>query len=434
MKPLLLSLCMAGCFFSGVSRASAPASVAPNVGAAVELSFAVFLNEVVATNLDYAAQRYNVSLAEAALTAAKVAPNPNLDVGWGRDITHGGRERLPGTFGAGLTQTIELGGKRKARRQVADYNLQTASATLESYLYNLRADAATAFVEALATQKAFEQKRRSAHSLDELVAANEQRLRVGDVGETDVTQSRVAALQFQSELLGAQAEAEAAQIALAGFLGPEKAQATIVPLGKLEQPPRAFDLAQLLTSSLARRADLLALRQARDAAHAGIQLAKAGRIPDVDVGVGIAHSTASENTIAPSPSFNTLELSFSIPLPLFNPHLAEIAAARISYHQAGRTLQATEQKAQIEIRQAYARYRLNVQRSARFQSATLAGADEVLAAKRFSYQRGQTTLLDLLEAQRSADDVYLSYYETLLETAKNLIELERVTQTWDVDF
>ncbi len=289
-------------------------------------------------------------------------------------------------------------------------------------------------MEALAAQKTLEQKRRSAHSLDDLVAANEQRLRVGDVGEIDVTQSRVAALQFQSELLAAQADAEAARIALAGYLGPDKARTALVPLGQLEHPPHSFHVEQLLTSGLAQRADLLALRRTRDAAEAGIQLAHAGRIPDVDVGVGITHSTASDNFIAPSPSVNTLGLSLAIPLPLFNPHLAEVATARITYLQAQKTLQAAEQKAQIEIRQAYARYQLNVQRSARFQSATLAGADEVLTAKRFSYQRGQTTLLDLLEAQRSADDVYLAYDEALLETAKNLIELECVTQTWDVDF
>jgi len=280
-------------------------------------------------------------------------------------------------------------------------------------------------VDGLALAKSLDQKRRSARSLDDLVAANEQRLRVGDVGEVDVTQSRVEALQFQSELLTTEADARVALIALSGFLGRDRARIVIVPVGKLELPQRAFDLDHLLANALTNRADLLALRHARDAAKAGIRLAKTARVPDVDVGVGVTHSGASQNSIAPSPSFNSVGISLSLPLPLWNQHTAEINAARFATEQAEKMLQAAEQKAEIDVRTALTRYQLAQERVARFQSDTLTGADKVLAAKRFSYQRGQTTLLDLLAAQRSANEVYLAYYDALSDAAKALIELER---------
>jgi outer membrane protein, heavy metal efflux system len=136
---------------------------------------------------------------------------------------------------------------------------------------------------------------------------------------------------------------------------------------------QTFDLAQLLRSALTNRADLAALRHGRDAAQAGIHLAKTGRIPDVDVGVGVTHSTASENTIAPAPSFNGVGLTLSFPLPVFDRKRGEIDSARLTYEQSEKILAAAEQKAEIEIRQAHARYQVSLQRAARFKSETLAG-------------------------------------------------------------
>lgn len=431
---LLLAVCVA---VSAPAQTNAvpAAAVAARAGSVTnELTYAAFLNEAVAANLNYAAQRYNMPIAQAAVAAARVFPNPTLDLSGGRDVTHSGDERMPSTAGFGITQTFELGGKRAARVLVADRNLRAASATLDSFLHNLRADASAAFVDGLALRQSLEQKRRTARSLDDLVAANEQRLRVGDVGEVDVTQSRVEALQFQSDLLHAEADTRVALIALSGFLGRDRARIVIVPVGKLELPRRAFDLDQLLASALTNRADLLALRHARAAAKAGVRLAKTSRVPDVDVGVGVIHSTASQNSIAPAPSFNSVGISFSFPLPLWNRHTAEINAARFTAEQAEKTLQAAEQKAEIDVRQALVRYQLAQERVTRFQSDTLAGADKVLAAKRFSYQRGQTTLLDLLAAQRAANEVYLAYYDALMDAAKALIEVERAAQLWDVSF
>ena len=434
MKHLLYACIGTGWLLGAITASPAQTNALAAASGTNEITFAAFLNEVVSANLAYAAQRYNVPIAQAALAAAKVFPNPVLGLNGGRDVTHGGSERMPSSLGAMVAQTIELGGKRKARILVADKNLRATAATLDTFLYNLRADAAAAFIGGVAARQTLEQKRRASRSLDELVTANEQRLRVGDVGETDVTQSRVEALQFQSEVLAAEADTQAALIALSGFLGRDRTQTTLLPIGKLEQPRHPFDLATLVPAALTNRADLLALRHARDAAQSNIKLAKASRIPDVDVGVGVIHNTSSDNSIAPSPSFDSLGLSFSLPLPLFNRRTAEINAARFAFEQAEMNLQAAEQKAEVDLRVAFSRYQIALDRVGRFQSATLAGADKVLEAKRFSYQRGQTTLLDLLTAQRAANEVYLAYYGALGDAATALIEVERAAQLWDLDF
>ena len=50
----------------------------------------------------------------------------------------------------------------------------------------------------------WERRKRSLKTLERLVASNQERLKVGDIGEVDLLQSRVAALQARSDFVAAQ--------------------------------------------------------------------------------------------------------------------------------------------------------------------------------------------------------------------------------------
>jgi outer membrane protein TolC len=267
-----------------------------------------------------------------------------------------------------------------------------------------------------------------------LVKAQRERLRAGDVGEVDVLQTQVEEQLFQNELLAAQADAENASLALSGFLGRDRGQTLLVPQGNLGLSARDFDLHSLLAGALRRRPDLIALRHARDSAQTGVRLEKANRVPDVDVGAGWTRATRSDNAIAPSPEFDSLGLSFSVPIPLWNRNKAAIAAARFTAEQAEKQLESAELKAEVQVRQAFTTYRSAVERLSRYKGTILKDAEAVLEAKRFSYQRGQTTLLDLLDAQRTANEVRASYNDALADHAKALIELQRSAELWDLQF
>ena len=60
-------------------------------------------------------------------------------------------------------------------------------------------------------------------------------------------------------------------------------------------------------------------------------------------------------------------------------------------------------------------------------------ADRALDATRYSYERGAARLIELLDAQRTVDDVYLAYAGALADHAKALVALERAAAMWDVD-
>ena len=399
-----------------------------------EITFSKFLNEVGAANLDYAAQRYNVSIAEAAVAAAKEFQNPSLQVNGGRDVTQGGDQRLPSTYGTSLTQPIELGGKRKYRILAARQNYAAAAATLDSFLRNLKLDAASAFADALALSRSAEQKRESARYLSRLTETQRERFRTGDISHAEMLQTQVEEQQFQNEVLTAQADADNASIGLSAFLGRDGAETVLIPKGNLEIPTRDFDLSSLLAEALRNRSDLIALRHTREAAQSNVSVEKANRVPDVDVGGGWTHSTVSHNSIAPSPAFDDIGLTLSFPLPLWNRNRAAIASARFAADQAEIQVEAAELKAEVQIRQAFSAYQSAVEQLRHYQNGILKDADAVVEAKRFSYQHGQTTLLELLDAQRTDNEVRSGYNDALAGHAKALIELERATQQWELQF
>ena len=397
-----------------------------------EITLAGFLSEVAAANLDYAAQRYNVDLARAAVALAREFPNPNLSLGDSRDLRYHGSQALPEPASAGLDQTIEYFGKRKWRLRTAELSYRAAAATLEDFLRNLKLDASEAYVTALACQKTYAQQREATEYLNRLADVQAHRFQAGDIGETDLTQSRVDALQAESDLLSAQNDAEVAQLALCTFLGRNRGQTVFLLQGRLEVAPRQFELSELMVNALQNRPDLVALRHARDSAQSGIRLARASRVPDVDVGVNYTYTTSSENDIAPAPHDSMLGVSLSLPLPLWNRNRAEIETARLTEAQAEKTLQSAELKAEVQVRQAFTTYELMQARVGKFQGRLLQGADDVLAAKRFSYEHGNSTLDDLLLAQSADNSVHQAYNDALADAAKALMELARAAGLADV--
>jgi cobalt-zinc-cadmium efflux system outer membrane protein len=399
-----------------------------------EITFSEFLNQVARANLDYAAQRYNVSIAQAAVAAAREFQNPTLQLNGGRDVTHSGSQQMPATYGASLTQTIELGGKRKYRIRGARQNYAAAAATLDDFLRNLKLDAAGAFADALALSRSAEEKRQSAGDLERLADKQRERFHAGDISHADLLQTQVEEQQFQNDLLASQADAENAALALNAFLGRDQARIVLIPKGNLEISAPAFDLSALLAGALQNRPDLVALRLTRDALQSNVRVEKANRVPDVDIGAGWTRSTSSQNIIAPSPEFDSIGLTLSLPLPLWNRNRAAISSARFSAEQAQSQIEAAELKAEVQIRQALSAYRGAVERVGRYRNGILKNAEAVLDSRRFSYQRGQTTLLELLDAQRTANEIRSGYNDALADQARALIDLQRAAGISGIEF
>ena len=424
-RPLLLFVfCLSAAEFHCCAKDKLPA---PDAVTPRKITLAQFLNKVAAANLDYAAQRYNVSITKALIAAARVSPNPTVSLGYTT-----ADQSQPSIWSGGVSQTIEMGGKRSRRIAVAEGNYLTAAATLDDFFRTLRGTAASAFIDAVADRMIVDQKRNSYEALDKLANTNEKRFQAGDIDEVDANQARVDALQASDDLHSSESDAATAAVALVQLMG-TPGRAVPTPVSNLQFKARNFDLQEFLTKALQRRPDVVAARHSLESAQASVKLALANRYPDVTAGLQLTQTTRSTNRINPSPTFNSGILSLSFPLPLFNSYRGEYEAAVKTALQSETTLKSVTLKAEVDVRTNFKRYELAEARLEQYQGAALELADKVLAALLVSYQKGATTLLDVLVAQKADNDVHLAYISALTERAKALVALEQAANIWDLD-
>jgi len=409
-----------------------PATMDPPAGAPVH--FDQYLALVVRGNLDFAAQRFNVPIAEAQIAIAKIFPDPAITAGVASiDVTHVG---APTSVTAGVSQTFELGGKRGARTAVAESGYAGARADFEDALRGLRATAAGAFIDALHAGLVLDRKRQTLVSLERLVTVNQERLRAGDIGEVPLMQSRVEAQRFRSEVTGAVADVRTADLALGLLLGDGRA-ASISALGELKAEPRSFDLDALIAQAKEHRPDVVSKRYALDASQSRVRLAHANRWIDLTLNLDWVHTSqpyGEYQTIAPSPAFDALGATLSVPLPFSRIYKGELRAALAGESQADWALRSAELRAEIDVRQGFERYRASAERVALYAGGVLTDADKVLDGTLYSYQRGAATLLEVLDAQRTDNEVHLAYADALADYAHALVALEQAAGIWDLSF
>lgn len=411
------------------------AATQPQAQTADRLSFAAFIEQVRQSNLELLAQSHAVSVAEAQIAVAKVFPDPVLSGGLSQLDISGQSAPLMSTLG--VTLPVELGGKRAGRIAAAQSEVRVAQAELSETWQRLRASAATAYVDALHAQLVVERKRHTLASLERLVAVNEKRMQSGDVGDVALLQSRVECQRYRADVLQADAEARAARLALSAFLGQPLPSGAELPepaflAGSLSTAPRQFSAPLLLQAAQRERPDVQMRRRSREAAQARITLASRNRWIDVSLNVSWQRSLYSEPFA--SPQYDALTAMLSLPLPLSRAYRGELSGAEHSAAQADAQLGAATLRATVDVSQSLIRYRAAVERLTLYTQGVLLDAERVHTAMLYSYQRGSASLLEVLAAQRTVDEVSLAYADALAEHARQLIAVERAAGIWDIDF
>jgi cobalt-zinc-cadmium efflux system outer membrane protein len=398
------------------------------------IAFNDYVNEVLRSNLDLSVQRANIVISRAGVTTASVTPDWSVDVGLPTvDLSNQGN---PLNFSTGVNVPIELGGKRGRRVRAAKADLATTNSDYDDAVRQLRAAATSAFLDALSARAILQSKNKSLGQFDRIVSVNEQRLRVGDIGEIELAQSRVERDQFKADVITAQTDVQSADLVLGEQLGKsERLSAQLpVPDGTLESPVRTFDVNQLVAGALERRPDVISKQRAVKGADLRIELANVNLIPDLSVSGSYSHTATGTAGFA-QPADNTLGASLSVNLPFSRwRYRGELEAAHATRTQAELQLRSTQLQVEQQVRDAYARYQAAVQRLELYRGGMLKDADRVLEARLYAYQRGGATLLEVIDAQRTSAEVYLAYSQALADHAKALVNLELVSAVWDVTF
>lgn len=398
----------------------------------VKMNYPDFLSLVNKNNLGFVAEKFNVNIAEANIEASKVFPDPELAIG----ANDNGQRRMQMGYGFSteLSWTLELGGKRKARINVAKSNNELTKALLEDYFRNLRADATLNYLTSLKQKEIFKVQLTSYTILKNIALADSIRFKLGSIAEIDARQSKLEANAMLNNVYQSEADWKTALLELGTMTGNQKADTLYLPIGDLKKFDRVFDLNELIVSAENNRADLLAALKNKNVLQDVLKLAKANRVLDLGLNMGVESASVVTNIVAPTPSSNTVSMGISIPLKFSNRYKGELKAAEYSLQQADVLYKQTELQIQIEVRKAWFNYLTTQKQVRQFKTDLLADAQRLLDGKVYSYKRGETTLLEVLNAQRTFNETQLNYYETLYNYAAALVELEKTAGIWDINF
>lgn len=393
------------------------------------LKFTEYMDLVGKHNLDYAAERFEVSKSEAAVEIAKVFPDPTLSFGLTRDRE--GQVITGHGVSSGLDATLDLFGKRRARIDLAKSEHELSKALLSDFFRNLEGEAATTFLEALKQKQLFAVKLNSWQTMKRLAQADSVRLKLGSIMEIDAIQSNLEAESLFNDLLQAEADLKNAYIQLSQMTGTLKEDTLWVPDGSLIFKQRSFVLADLIVIARTTRADLVAALYNKEAAQKALRLAKKERNLDLGLNLGIENGYQSAGS---GPTATTVSAGVAIPLKFSNYYKGELKQAQFQISQSDVLYEKADLQIRTEIAQAIQKYQALCKQVDCFDHGLLENAQSVRKGKIYSYNRGETSLLEVLNSQRTYNDIQQSYYETLFNRAVALVELEKAAGIWDISF
>ncbi|HEX9965170.1 MAG TPA: TolC family protein [Allosphingosinicella sp.] len=310
---------------------------------------------------------------------------------------------------AGVTQPVDLSGRRSALRAAARAEAAAVDADIARRRQERSAEVRRAFAGcAAATEKvrvssAFVGR---LHEAERIVTA---RTRAGDTAGYDLRRLRVEArtAEAQGQLAAGEVAAECA--ALSRLSGE--------PDARPAEPIAAIALRATPTSPPETRPDIVAREQRVLAASQQVRAAQRARLPEIGVGLGYKRVTADEGS-AGGPA-----ISLGARIPLFDRGGAAIAEARARQRAREAELGLARREAEAAVAVAEARTDAAIA-AARAAQAAAGDAARLGPIAEAAYEGGESGVVELVDAYRTARDAELEIIDLLERAARARIDLE----------
>ena len=394
-----------------------------------KMDYRTFMELVRKQNIGYAAEKLNVSAAEADIKAARVFNDIMLGVEYADNDDN--NMQMGRSVSVELSKTFSFG-KRGANIDLAKSEKELTNALLDDYFHALRAEATLAYLEAVMQTELFLVKQQSNSNISDLAKGDSIRYQLGKITKVDAIQSALEAGISHNEMIQMRAELQNIYSSLNLWLGEFSSETLLVPEGILIMDERIFNVDELLQTALNNRADLAAAMKDTDVARKALKVVKRERNMEFDLALGYNYNTEVRNEIAPAPKFNGVSLGVAIPLKFSNLNKGAVRAAEYRAQQAELNYQQAELEVQTSVIQSLRQYKSMLEQVKNFENGLLQDAKTVIDGKIYSYERGETSLLEVLNARHTYDELQANYIETLYNCAAALVELERNAGIWDI--
>ena len=399
------------------SRSPAPTATPTARSITISDAVSIFLQQ----NLQLLAARYDIDTAEAEKLTARLRPNPQLNISTSDlPLKFTGPLIKEQTYDYGVSQTVELGGKRGKRIAAAAANADLARGVFQTVVWQLTNDLKRKYYTALLAASLLKLAQDNQKTFAETLQHTKELYEAGEIAGLELKRLEVEKLKFDTDEANSQRDYEVAVRDLRVTLGGDYQAMDIAVAGTLDYQPYDFSPDELRANALAARPDLKAAQLGERAAAASIRLQNAQRIPDLTFGAGVEQVPLGTST------FN---VGVGITLPLFDRNQGERAKALIDRKRAQTQQQLLTNQISGDVDKALVAFELQKRRVELYRAGVLTKVDEIQNLTEFALKAGESSTLDLLDAIRTRRDTLASYYQALFDYQMSLLDLELATAT-----
>jgi len=367
------------------------------------LTWAEVQKKFEAANPTLRAGQLNIDESKANEITAFLRPNPSLSISLDQFDPFSPNPYRPITNlqpGVAASYLYERMGKRDLRKESAEKATLIATSTQQDLIRNLTYTLRTAFVQTLQAKAVLALAKDNLAYYDKLLDVNRIRFKAGDIAEVDMDRLELQRIQYLSDIQNATVSVRTAKIMLLQLLNDRTPVDQFDVTGPYDFTANLDTLDNFHTVALATRPDLRAAIEAVDKAQTDHRLAEANGSTDPTFGVDFGRQNGDPFYIG---------FSVSVPIRVFDKNQGEKLRTQLDITRNERLRDAAQAQVFSDVDSAYVAVMGTVTLLQPYKSEYLARAVKVRDTISFSYQHGQASLLDLLNAQADYRTVELNY-------------------------
>ena len=376
------------------------------------LTYEAALDLATSRNLAVEAARRQRAIREANLRTASQFLNPDLSAESSRDTPHQ-------AFSVGVP--LELGGRRSRRISLAREELSLADGDVQFELRAVRRQVREAFYGLVASDERVQLAEGALEIARRLREIAQARFETGAAPRLEVLQADLGVARAETGLDLVRGLQTAGRATLNAILNLPPQQATTVK-GSLFDHTTAPAYEQALRLASTSNPDLAAFDRLVAVEQRRADLLRAERVPTPIFSVGAVLNAPGEFTAGP-------RVGVSVGLPLFSRNQGEIAASLATTSLLRAERDATERAVQNAVFGALARIDAERRQIDAYQKRLVPTATELEALSEESYRAGRTSVLGVLDAQRTLRDISAEALQAALDLQVSFAELEELLGT-----
>lgn len=359
-------------------------------------------------------------IAEGQIEQANLPPNPVVRAEIENFFGTGPFQDIQGLdVTLGISQLIETAGKRTKRTELARTEISILNWQHEQRLAQIESEVRSGFVEVLLAQQTLSLKKELLSLAERSRKATARLAEAARANDLELTRAKLAVDRQRVAVRQAERKLEAARAHLASLWGePEVTDFSVTGSVALESEVPAFNPLLTLLSESVHLRQFSAFRQMRKVA---LELEQARAKPNFEVFGGGRYFNAGSGEGA-------FVVGVDIPWPLFDKNQGNIRNARARLRAVDDDVASTRRELTIALTDAYRQLAAAHSEALAVKTDLIPSAEATLVEAEKGYERGQFTLLFVLESRATLFEIRETYLDALRRYATAQAQIEALTR------